>query len=441
MRHLSPLLRSICLLSIACAVTLLSCNDETTKPPDDNSYFQLTLEDVSCTEAWVRLTTRFQFSPLALKRNGKTIRMLQLSSSDTVLYDDGLLPGQTYTYQAVWLFDNTEMDTTNTIHATTLDVTRSDFKFQKYFFGDGNGSSLYDVAIVNDTLAYAVGEIYLKDSTGIIDPHAYNLVKWDGKSWKLMRIYFYTVQGQEHRTPYPAKSIIVLNATDIWIDMGGEIAHWNGISEPQITFIPVSTLKLWAESSKSIYAVGYSGGIAHYDGKSWKKIESGTTLTIYDIWGSKNPRTGESEILCVASDHSNNRDRKLLQIKESSIIELAGDSLLWTLSAIWFIPERKYIIGGGGGLTISQRIEDLKWSRDKMVTNYYPTSVRGNSLNDVFAVGAFGLLLHFDGFQWYSHHNQTYMPSGAFREISVKNNTLIAVGWENNKACALIGRR
>ncbi|MBI3006249.1 MAG: hypothetical protein HYY49_12660, partial [Ignavibacteriales bacterium] len=41
------------------------------------------------------------------------------------------------------------------------DTTSHNFTWTIDTVGDGNSSVLYDVAIINDTLAYAVGEIYL----------------------------------------------------------------------------------------------------------------------------------------------------------------------------------------------------------------------------------------------------------------------------------------
>ena len=46
------------------------------------------------------------------------------------------------------------------------DTTSHNYAWQTFILGDGNSSVLYDAAIINDTLIYAVGEIYLKDSTG-----------------------------------------------------------------------------------------------------------------------------------------------------------------------------------------------------------------------------------------------------------------------------------
>jgi hypothetical protein len=85
-----------------------------------------------------------------------------------------------------------------------IDTTSHIFTWELDSLGDATvgGSILHDVAIVSDTLALAVGEIYTRDSTGKPDPVAYNLAKWDGKKWILMRILFYTVCGQQSTTPY-----------------------------------------------------------------------------------------------------------------------------------------------------------------------------------------------------------------------------------------------
>jgi len=61
-----------------------------------------------------------------------------------------------------------------------MDTTSNSFTWQTFTFGGNAGScNLFDAALVNDTLAYAVGSIYLTDSTEHPDPLPYNLVKWN----------------------------------------------------------------------------------------------------------------------------------------------------------------------------------------------------------------------------------------------------------------------
>ena len=135
-------------------------------PTEPNNNLSLTIENVSCTEAWIKVTGETG-SELVLSRDDKEVQKFILTTSSQTVYDDSLLPNKTYTYQVV-----SNNKTSNNITVTTLDTTSNDFTWQTYTFGDpGAGSSiLNDIAIVNDTLAYAVGEVYLNDSTGQPDP-------------------------------------------------------------------------------------------------------------------------------------------------------------------------------------------------------------------------------------------------------------------------------
>jgi hypothetical protein len=56
--------------------------------------------------------------------------------------------------------------------ATEPDTTSHDFTWTTYTLGDGQ-SYLQDVYAVSDTDVWAVGEIYLKDSTGNLDCNLY----------------------------------------------------------------------------------------------------------------------------------------------------------------------------------------------------------------------------------------------------------------------------
>ena len=43
---------------------------------------------------------------------------------------------------------------------------------------------------------------------------------------------------------------------------------------------------VWGSSSSDVYAVGQLGGILHYDGDSWSKMASGTSIGLSGIWGT-----------------------------------------------------------------------------------------------------------------------------------------------------------
>jgi hypothetical protein len=62
-------------------------------------------------------------------------------------------------------------------------------------------------------------------------------------------------------------------------------------------------------------------------------------------------------------------------------------------------------------------------------------------LNDIVACGAYGELLHFNGKDWQSFQSEVQLHAGSYREIKIKDNFTIAVGYDSPKAVITIGRR
>ena len=413
----------------------------TTCPPTYVPSIFLDTLSVDVTEVLlrVRLTDTSGTARLALYRDSLLVFSGQPLRGDTTVSDTGLAPAHQYDYKAYRLSDSRHTDSTTLLTLRTLDTTSHNFTFQIDTLGDGSSSVLYDVAIINDTLAYAVGEIYLRDSLGNWDPNAYNLAKWNGQHWELMRMQFYTICGQASRTPYPAKAIFAFSSNDIWIAMDGDqVARWNGTTQTATTCLPTSFAinKLWGENSNSVYAVGEGGNIMHYSSGTWQRVESGTTLPIWDIFGATNSRTGEYEIICVASNHSFPEGRKLLRIKGSSVVALPDSGLPWSIDAIWHVPGRKYIVVGDSVWNVN--CLGSIWTSIRGLPNLYTTSIAGSALNDIIIGGAFWNLLHFNGIAW-----RSYFPfiSGALGGVAIKGNLVIASGYIGNRAVVLQGRR
>jgi len=267
-----------------------SCNSEEPLRPDEKSALTLKLEDVSCTEVWVTLTTTNLQLPTSviLKQNDQTRTTIYLSQADTLLYIDSLLPNTNYLYQvsSIPQSGGQQQVSSNEVAATTLDTTSHNFTFETFTFGGTAGSStLYDVAIIDENNIWVVGEIYLNDSLG----HSirFNTVHWDGNGWKKKRIYYY---GNCSAVEYPMLDAIwAFSKNNIAITNGGSIGWFDGNTvnldcevNPLLTG---SINKIWGTSSSDLFVVGNVGNIVHYNGSSWSKIESGTERTFFDIWG------------------------------------------------------------------------------------------------------------------------------------------------------------
>ena len=107
-----------------CAVLLFinaDCKKEPPVTPPTNPL-QLTVEDVSCTEAFLKLTLAESETQktITLKRGDSTIAIITMAGKDSLFIDEGLLPKHTYTYTLA------AQSFTVTTQATTMDTTSHD---------------------------------------------------------------------------------------------------------------------------------------------------------------------------------------------------------------------------------------------------------------------------------------------------------------------------
>ena len=324
------------------------------------------------------------------------------------------------------------------------DTTSHEFIWDRpALLGEGAGG-LSDVTIVNDTLAYAAGGAYKLDSTGILDPKAYNLFKWDGKTWSLNRLQFYSICGQSNMSPFLTTSVISFGPSDTWFAAGNQIVRWNGSSQSAPVCLPTTygLIKMWAASSNLIYAVGGGGTILRYDGNTWQSLYSGTTLDIRDIWGALDPVTGKWQVLAVASGNSPAEGKKLLAIDGTPVAALPDSGLSWILRGIYFVVRQAYYVAGDG-LAHRRDFYNTPWNvyPPGTVVSYQDGGVRGNGVNDVFVVGSFMECVHYNGSTWHNYKDQISFANGALVSICVKGNLVIAVGLIGQQGVAVVGRR
>lgn len=435
------------------AAILLVFNDcDTNEPPippeGEKPTLELTLEDVSCIEAWIKLTTTNLQLPatLTLKQINPTGDSLSqnfiLNTQDTLLYVDSLFPNQTYKFHTTI---QSSSHTSNELSVTTMDTTSHNFTFETFTFGGTAGSSvLYDVAIINENNIWAVGEIYVAD-TSQNGYTMYNAVHWDGNSWNLLQIMFYTICGQQNRTAYPASSLFAFFEKDIWIAMkGDQIARIENNVQTETRCLPWSFTisKIWGSSSSDMYVVGNNGNIIHYNGTLWSRIESGTDLNINDIWGDYNDKTGEWEILAVASNILQSNEKEVLRIHTTTTQIINKEGITGTLASVWFKSNSKYYVAGGGGVYENYSKGNVNWQKSNysFIRNFL-FRLRGTELNDIAGAGGYGDVLHFNGVSWKSYFNDTQLNYGNYYSIAIKGNFIIAVGQDNPQAVITIGRR
>ncbi len=332
------------------------------------------------------------------------------------------------------------------------DTTSHAFKFQQFTWGGGGGSFLKDVAILSDTNIWAVGEIQLVEynSLGRRDYSPYGAVHWNGTSWKPIELP--TNIGLTYTQYLTPTGIIAFALDDFWLADGG-VHRFNGSEVTQSYWInkfPGNTgilddgqdaEKLWGISSNNLYAVGRKGGIARFDGSNWQKLSSGTQFDIMDIYGATDSKTGELEILALATQlDSMPSQTQLLRIQGTSVSLVA--TLPKVYFSLWFIPGEKYYLVGDGIISTNS-LENPIWNNIPIgtITQFEAGGIQGANLNDIFVTGGYLDVAHYNGSTWFDYINEIPGGYGSYSSVAVRGNTMVAVGLVNQNAVLLMGKR
>ena len=326
------------------------------------------------------------------------------------------------------------------------DTTSHSFRWRLDTIGT-TSSYLLDVTIIDENDIWAVGKIHT-DETGRLDSlgnwiQPFNATHWDGEKWELLRLPVRT--SYDSITYGPINTAFALNDTNIWMfARAGSYIHWDGqswttqfVSERQ-----GAISRIWGTSANNLYFVGTNGNITRFDGQLWQKLNSKTDLDIQDIWGAYRRWNGTYEVLALASNRFLNQDLTVLRIDGPHVSVIDTTGLRLSQSGIWFDPSKSYYIAGDG-LFAKKTIGDAKWQEASNFPLVYQQAVRGNSWNDVFVVGDFGLVSHFSGLTW-KHYMGTELPqlNGKWHNLSVRGDVVCAVGeLANNQGVILQGWR
>ncbi|MDI6805015.1 MAG: hypothetical protein QME58_14470, partial [Bacteroidota bacterium] len=227
-----------------------------------------------------------------------------------------------------------------------------------------------------------------KDSLGNWVNPPYNVAKWNGQGWEL----FTTSDiGYGYGELY---CVFAFGPNDIWV--GSSIPeHWDG----QRWKFHGSTRgyqggfrirKIWGTSSRDLYVVGDGGNIRYFNGVSWRRLESGTDLDVYDIYGDKNLKTGETEIYAVAAKQYVTFDKIIFRIDGIKVTAISIEGIPYNIHGIWFKAGVEYYVVGSGMYHKRNPMQPGPWKGiPASVTQYGIYKIKGNNINDIFACGSF----------------------------------------------------
>lgn len=218
---------------------------------------------------------------------------------------------------------------------------------------------------------------------------------WDGASW---RDFSYTA-GTTGITSSALWSGWSGGPDDVWVGGDSALLHWNGSTwtdhsrNADGTPLFSSSVKAFWGTSRDLWAVGgvgYGSLLLHWNGETWTKAAHPGTGSLSAVWGS-----GPDDVWASGTSllHWNGVAWQDKTLTADGTWVMTGNA-----PGLWgFGPNSVIAVGSSG---------TLLWDGNAW-TNVYPTlpmttygGVGGSSASDVWAVGAYGNVLHFDGSRW-----------------------------------------
>ena len=425
---------------------------------------------VESTEIDLKISTKDStvLGNISLSRNDSIIFSGRVSRKDSLINNTSLLPSHQYVFTAHRMVDqnNFKTDDVQTLAIRTMDTSSHNYFWQIDTVGVGYTSLAWDVAIINDNLAYVVGTFYLYDSSGHVQDVPKGVAEWDGNNWQFQHLYAINLSGGQ--STLEPRTLFAFSAGDIWL-AEGSVFHWDGGSEevtpywiaatpgnPSPVLLPGQTIeKIWGTSSSDLYLVGRQGAIVHFNGRSWQRMESGTTTDLTDVWGSPD---GKVIWACGYSDccpgtillrYRPSLDPGWQKVVDGGSLEtvVRSDSLSGTFVSLFTQSDERLYVGSSAGMykTLSSSVG--KATRISYTSGFFdglPSRMRGPMTNDLAIVGAYGFIAHYNGIS-IKYYSGFYNNNILFNSVAIKDNLIIAVGYLydpiNSKGVVYIGRR
>ena len=364
-----------------------------------------------------------------LYRGVDSLASYTLTASDTVFYDKGLKSQTDYHWHLDITFANSKRLNLSA-SSRTMDTTSHNFTFRVDTLGQ-RASLLRDVAIVNDTCIWVVGDIM---TIPFDSQNRYNAARWNGKEWMKYRIKFKNFTGTE------SVQIIysVLNTNDgniVFISEIGsvvisDIYYQNIIKNTTVIAGRGTPSKSWGASSSDFYFVGTNGSITHYNGQSFSLLESGTSVDLTEI------SANSSGNMFTCGYSRKNGETILLQNKGLGFTNYGINlktPLTW-ISAVHLLNPNQLFISANAqlywiDLVDSNEITKLPIHNTDGHLGGIISRIRGSKENDIVIAGDNGSLWHFNGSTLHRFYQfadgYTY-----FRSVDYKNGLMVAVGQD-----------
>lgn len=408
---------------------LPSCKENPASAISDTDSLLLKAGEADLTELTLSLNVAGVAipAPVTLTRNGEPVAAFTLHQTDTSVIQTDLIPSTDYTWQALLERPGKPLLKSTPLKTRTMDTTSHEFTW-KVDSLPGYGSA-FDLTIINENNIWVVGD-FSTEAFGAGE--RFNAYNWDGIRWDTVKIPIQRFSGAYGH--YQINSMIGFSESDIWVVSGatGSFSHYNGVSWTGhwIEERAGGINKIWGLSSNNFYIVGTNGSITHWNGTAFTLIPSGTTIGLIHATTVNN---GEVWMTGLTSDYSHSILLRLDNIETKQI----GTGIF---NGIWGEPgyNKVWMYHNGYFKVLDTRKEGFN---PKIIddVDYWIRDISGASRANIFIVGDFGAVYHFNGstVKFYPE----LLRFDMFREVKVNENMVVACGELNYKPIVITGHQ
>lgn len=374
-------------------------------------------------------------------RDTTTIMEASFAGKDTIIPDRTVQPNTAYSYTVRYLKNGKTKDSSD-LDLTTLDVSNSDFTWEVLYFGERD-NNFRAASIADDDDIWVVGliELWGWDSLDLeYDWLRYNSLHWDGHEWNIECIApppWNTYTGA-------LDAVYAISDTVVWMGVDAPVKYLSGTWYACTTFPDLSWMRdIWGSSVDNTFFIHYYGGIAHYNGKMFTTMNSGTSVNLDDIDGN------DERVFCVGEtvvlEYKSNQWKTLLTSKTVDGNLENGDMGTFysvkvldgvTVITCATMATLKYYYDEGIYDSVPQKITPLDdcWAVE---------IVDGNAVNDLAYITEGGEVVYYNGKDYAKifDYEDVYEHDIIIRSGDFKDNTICAVGKAQGYGVVIIGRR
>jgi len=204
--------------------------------------------------------------------------------------------------------------------------------------------------------------------------------RWNGASW---------IETQTAAGFYSVSGVWGTSSSDVWVDGDFGIEHFDGTSwsiTPSPGYLPLQGM--WGSGPNDVWALGGGFTLEHWNGTQWSKtVEEGRCCDFTHAWGATS-----NDVWATSDEGIAHWDGTSWTFPERFLSQNVEGIWGFAANDIWTV----------GQFGMIGHYDGTKWSEVRAAANSQSElmSVWGASPNDVWAVGAKGTILHWDGAQW-----------------------------------------